>query len=394
MKYRLIDLICCPYDGMYPLELVTEERYIASSAEVRHKIDSPQCELYCSYHGYPISGDGGSCDYRCNECLGLSIKGGCLRCGKCKRSYPIIDGIVSVLPDEMKESNGDFNKFLGVSEEHIDFFSNTTLDQSADSLSKKDGYKTIFEKQTRDIEAKEAIKRNPDQQYLKDIEIESVKKRIERLHKKDIILDVGVGNGETSLNMLEYFREVVVSDFSLKTLKLAEKLFIKNGRTNFYPVQMDACNIPFRQNSFDMVTSMMTLNHFPGPKLIDIALHGFRCVLKRDGETIITVYNDHITKKIHRWLKVGDFASYALKEGFHSTGIYYRNFSYNELKDAMEKHFLIEEINGIAPVIPKITKFSKNHQKIGVPLLSLLEKTKISVLFGNILIGRGRKNDA
>ncbi len=65
MKKSMIDILACPIDKHYPLDLVE------------------------------ISSEG------------QNVKEGLLLCGKCNRYYPIIDEIPVMLPDELREKKRD-----------------------------------------------------------------------------------------------------------------------------------------------------------------------------------------------------------------------------------------------------------------------------------------------
>jgi ubiquinone/menaquinone biosynthesis C-methylase UbiE/uncharacterized protein YbaR (Trm112 family) len=371
VKYRLIDIISCPYDGTHPLRLRADKDNIIPCPGPLREAKPPLCSLYCGLHSRTIGGDDGRFEYGCGECLGLEIRKGALDCGECGRGYPIIDGILSVMPDELSDAPG----------------AGEPLDRGGQVE-----YDRAHEKRMRDKEVTHKIVRDPTLQFLKDLEIEGVKRRLQMNGgKRGTVLDVGVGNGESTLRVLGCCKEVVVSDFSFQSLAHAERLFLKNRRFNFYPVQMDACNIPFRKDSFDMAISMVTLHHLPSADLRERAIKNLSGVLHDSGEALITMYNDHLMKKINRILKSHDFESYAMKEGLHSTGIYYYNYAHGELREIIGRYFDILELNGLAPVIPKVTRFIKTHRKTGDYIIGYLEKTRLMRLFGNLLIVRGIK---
>jgi len=82
MKYELLDLLACPMDKKYPLELIViEEEW----KENRTNDD--------------------------DLIRWLEIKTGALYCQTCGRWYPITDEIPVLLPDELRKE-GDDLKFL------------------------------------------------------------------------------------------------------------------------------------------------------------------------------------------------------------------------------------------------------------------------------------------
>jgi uncharacterized protein len=79
MKKRLLDILACPIDKFYPLELF-ELNTRKSNGSDREKEE-------------------------------LKIEEGILYCSKCNRFYPIIDEIPIMLPDELRDRDKDM-KFL------------------------------------------------------------------------------------------------------------------------------------------------------------------------------------------------------------------------------------------------------------------------------------------
>lgn len=104
MKYRLMDLLACPYDKTFPLELRILEvrKYEERTLSFKKK---PACELFCAFKGRKVEelqGDPG-----CDECIKFEVAEGVLRCPTCNRWYPIIDEIPILLPDEMRDKHDD-----------------------------------------------------------------------------------------------------------------------------------------------------------------------------------------------------------------------------------------------------------------------------------------------
>lgn len=81
MKKRLLDILACPIDKFYPLELFE----LNTRKEYNNGSDRDKEEL--------------------------TIEEGILFCSKCNRFYPIIDEIPIMLPDELRDRDKDI-KFL------------------------------------------------------------------------------------------------------------------------------------------------------------------------------------------------------------------------------------------------------------------------------------------
>lgn len=80
MKKSMLDILACPIDKHYPLELY----------EINIKNDN----------------DNNDIDHNDNNII---ITEGVLFCTKCSRFYPIIDEIPVMLPDELREKQTDIN---------------------------------------------------------------------------------------------------------------------------------------------------------------------------------------------------------------------------------------------------------------------------------------------
>jgi len=79
MKRRLLDILACPIDKFYPLELFELNTRLSDRSD-QEKEES-------------------------------TIEEGILFCSKCNRFYPIIDEIPIMLPDELRDRDKDM-KFL------------------------------------------------------------------------------------------------------------------------------------------------------------------------------------------------------------------------------------------------------------------------------------------
>lgn len=104
MKYRLLDILACPYDKTFPLKLIVfkEKRY----EHRQFKGTKPVCELYCGLKGKKIE-ELKPEELNCEDCLKREIVEGILICPKCNRWFPIKDEIPILLPDEFRKKSED-----------------------------------------------------------------------------------------------------------------------------------------------------------------------------------------------------------------------------------------------------------------------------------------------
>ena len=95
MKYKLLNFLICPRCKSFPLELVVFK------AEYRDRdVNLSPCDTYCGYKKSYIKDMNEMPE--CKECLKYEIIDGYLRCNKCGEWYPIIDGIVIMLLDDLR----------------------------------------------------------------------------------------------------------------------------------------------------------------------------------------------------------------------------------------------------------------------------------------------------
>ncbi|MCD6369362.1 MAG: Trm112 family protein [Thermoproteales archaeon] len=103
MKYRLLDLLACPYCKKFPLQLYVFEEKIYRERKLEWK--KPSCELYCGFKKEYI--DNLKETPPCEECIKNEIVYGILYCEKCSRWYPIREEIPIMLPDEYRKKDED-----------------------------------------------------------------------------------------------------------------------------------------------------------------------------------------------------------------------------------------------------------------------------------------------
>ncbi len=102
-------------------------------------------------------------------------------------------------------------------------------------------------------------------------------KMIDLIKPNGKILDVGCGTG--------YFAEKFLSKYDVTGVDISEEM-IKYAQTRMKEaVQADAQNMPFPDNTFDIVIARSLLHHLPDPKQ---GVKEIKRVLKRGGKVIFT----------------------------------------------------------------------------------------------------------
>lgn len=181
-------------------------------------------------------------------------------------------------------------------------------------------------------------------------------KIIKNLCKKDMfLLDVGTGTGVVPLNVNKYVKKVIGIDSSHNMISIAkDKIGYEN---NIYFKVMDAFNLEFEDNSFDIVTNRLG---------VDAYKEMYR-VLKKNGYLIDFIKGSNDCKEIRDLFHVQLFKKkYSLenhrkrieKEGFKVIKIL--NFLSTEYLP--DKDYILKLIE-IAPIIPDFNK-NRDMKKI------------------------------
>jgi ubiquinone/menaquinone biosynthesis C-methylase UbiE len=100
-----------------------------------------------------------------------------------------------------------------------------------------------------------------------------------------IVLDVATGAGHTALTFAPRVARVVATDLTPQMLAAAQKLAAERGITNIEFKPADAQQLPFDDNTFDLVTSRIALHHFPDARR---AIEEMARVCKRGGMVALT----------------------------------------------------------------------------------------------------------
>lgn len=84
------------------------------------------------------------------------------------------------------------------------------------------------------------------------------------------ILDIGTGDGAYILSLAQRFavEKIVAVDFSEEAIRVARKKQERLGLKNCIFIVAEANYLPFKNNSFDVVTMIYILHHLPAPQKI------------------------------------------------------------------------------------------------------------------------------
>lgn len=105
-----------------------------------------------------------------------------------------------------------------------------------------------------------------------------------RLHSGMKVLELATGTGLISLKVADQVKSIEATDFSPQMIAEAKKKKVP-GNVNF--AVQDACNLPYKKESFDAVIISNALHIMPDPEL---ALKNIRRVLKKEGILIAPTF--------------------------------------------------------------------------------------------------------
>ncbi len=110
-----------------------------------------------------------------------------------------------------------------------------------------------------------------------------------QIKESDAVLDIASGTGEPGLTIAGITKNgsVTALDISDKMLRTAKEKAVQQGIQNFTTQQGDACEMPFKNESFDKISCRMGFMFFPDMQLA--ANEMFR-VLKQGGKIAASVW--------------------------------------------------------------------------------------------------------
>ena len=103
------------------------------------------------------------------------------------------------------------------------------------------------------------------------------------------MIDVATGAGHTALTFAPHVARVIASDLTGQMAAKAAELAQQRGLSNVETKIADAEELPFDDNTFDLVTCRIAFHHFPNPRQ---AIAEFARVLKLGG---VLGFSDNVT---------------------------------------------------------------------------------------------------
>ena len=109
--------------------------------------------------------------------------------------------------------------------------------------------------------------------------------KLVQMTEQPSVLDAGCGAGHTSVAVAPYSKNVVALDLTPQMLEQVAQLAAEKDFSHIETRQGDVEQLPFEDNSFDIVVSRYSAHHWPSPQM---ALQECHRVLKPGGRFILS----------------------------------------------------------------------------------------------------------
>ena len=120
-------------------------------------------------------------------------------------------------------------------------------------------------------------------------------------NKHNNYLDVGCGYGGNTTIFGQDFNNVVCFDLSTKNLNECQKRITSENNKKSVFIKGDAQLLPFKPNSFDLVSAFSLIEHVVDKRVM---LNNLLSVLKKDGELVLQFPNKYFFMELHTGLPV------------------------------------------------------------------------------------------
>jgi SAM-dependent methyltransferase/uncharacterized protein YbaR (Trm112 family) len=260
MKYRMLDILVCPFcQNRLKLTSLKEE-----TVTFHHPLPDGACS-HCAFSGSPVSAQ------ICQECYGRNIIEGVLGCS-CGTSFPIIESVPILLPESRQYLAQLHSKYSSaVGDGDIEQSVNgTALIKELERTKKSFGYEWL--------RYPVCFSEEEEKIFREEIQLDVT------LLKNKRILDAGCGMGRFTRVAAGFGGELVGVD-------LSDSVFRAREITRQFPavhiVQADLLRLPFREHTFDIIYSFGVLHHTPDTKQAFCAITK---TLKINGYISVWVY--------------------------------------------------------------------------------------------------------
>lgn len=204
------------------------------------------------------------------------------------------------------------------------------------------------------------------QQYL-DAEVNHV---LQKIHPGDLVLELGCGYGRIFPSLSKKAKSIIGIDTSLSSLMLGKKMF--SGISNCYFVQMNAAQLAFPNNTFDVVVCIqngISAFHIEQKNLIEESIR----TTKRGGVVLFSTYSEKFWDYRLEWFQLQSNAgllgeidyektkngNIVCKDGFTATTVLPNQFKALTSRPCPDSSFL-NGVSGIKNIKVKIEEIDES----------------------------------
>jgi|DewCreStandDraft_4_1066084.scaffolds.fasta_scaffold111652_1 ubiquinone/menaquinone biosynthesis C-methylase UbiE/uncharacterized protein YbaR (Trm112 family) len=230
-----------------------------------------------------------------------------LLCRVCGRSYPVDQGVARMLPEELA--------------------ADVPAAERAEVARKR------AEMRARD----EQVDRYDRMWHLNlfgRVEVPATLRMLD-LRSTDILLEAGCGTGRMSVAFANRCRHLIAADYSWESLRVCAAKLAGAGITNAALVQADICRLPFRDGVFDRIVSCQVLEHVPTSESRCAAVEELARVAAPHAVMALSAYKYSLLMRL-----------FGQREGEHGGGIYFRRFTYAELRELLGQAWRVRRMTG------------------------------------------------
>jgi len=191
------------------------------------------------------------------------------------------------------------------------------------------------------------------------------------------LLDIGAGTGRVTRRLLPGCNLLLAVDFSRESLK---RLALSMGSSgNLALVLADVTGLRLPSDRFDRVVSTQVLEHIPALTARAGLYRTVNAALKPGGRMVCTAYH------------FGPSAWGRGREGFHSSGIYFRRFTISDLRREIALHLEVDEVR---PIVIRLPLAGHLARHLGLPpgwFSRRAERLPVVRLLGDLLLATAGK---
>lgn len=191
------------------------------------------------------------------------------------------------------------------------------------------------------------------------------------------LLDMGCGTGRITLELMKTARSILAIDYSRGSLITFMKKCPQDAMLGL--VCADITQVRFTKDAFQGVVSAQVLQHLKEKSIRNRMYAQIRNALQPGSVFVLSAYHFDLKKRL-----LGHS-----REGFHSSNIFYHNFTMGEIRSELKPFFKVVEIHPIEVRIPWVHKFIKDQVRFS----RLLEHVPLLNQFGDWLIAKAIRLD-